>query len=611
MAFTVAELLVEIGVDAKSAEKAAGRLTKSLKGTEKAGEGAAHGVGEATKAVDKFGKASKAASRVADGMAKVIKGVGAGVVALGTATLTTGASFEKLRAQLKTATGSAEAAQSAFSFIRDFATETPFQVEEITTAFVKLTNFGLTPSREALTAYGDTASSMGRSLDQMIEAVADATTGEFERLKEFGIKAKTEGENVSFTFRGVTTTIGKNADEIEQYLISLGQNNFAGAMAEQMDTLNGVISNAKDSLQAFFLEVAEMGPLEEFKALINDLRRATGKDGQGLAKILADTLTSAIRGLRRLLSGDFSETLKTVARGFQFLVENIDKLIAIFAGAKLASALSAAAAGFSSMGIAAGAALGPIGLIAGALIALIPIALEVGEALGDVIGPGTALATTKTRGGAKFLSEQFVDQGLAAEAGREEKIIAEAQRQISEEEDKFFGGSDEKKWKAQRTIKAARQRIAALREQDRPAMEARLAAQEQSAADLANPALTQGPQMPAGLTKPARQRRGGRGRRRKEKATANPTSGTTLSDFLKAGQDQLGPMAASTPSTKDIEPTVAIDITNNNYSFDVNQVIRSNAEPGQIAKEAAEAIKKEFNVRLAVAGQQLQPNLVR
>jgi len=577
MAFTVAELLVEIGVDAKSAEKAAGRLTKSLKGTEKAGEGAAHGVGEATRAVDKFGKASKAASRVADGMAKVIKGVGAGVVALGTATLTTGASFEKL--------------------------------EEITTAFVKLTNFGLTPSREALTAYGDTASSMGRSLDQMIEAVADATTGEFERLKEFGIKAKTEGDNVSFTFRGVTTTIGKNADEIEQYLISLGQNNFAGAMAEQMDTLNGVISNAKDSFQAFFLEVAEMGPLEEFKALINDLRRATGKDSQGLAKILADTLTSAIRGLRRLLSGDFSDTLKTVARGFQFLVENIDKLIAIFAGARLASALSAAAAGFSSMGVAAGAALGPIGLIAGALIALIPIALEVGEALGDVIGPGTALVTTRKRGGAKFLSEQFVDQGLAAEAGREEKIIAEAQRQISEEEDKLFGGSDEKKWKAQRTIKAARQRIAALREQDRPAMEARLAAQEQSAADLANPALTQGPQMPAALTKPASTRGGGKGRRRKKKA--KPTSDTTLSEFLKAGQDQLGPMAASTPSTKDIEPTVAIDITNNNYSFDVKQVIRSNAEPGQIAKEAAEAIKKEFNVRLAVAGQQLQPNLVR
>ena len=35
---------------------------------------------------------------------------------------------------------------------------------------------------------------MGKSLNQMIEAVADATTGEFERLKEFGIKARTHGE---------------------------------------------------------------------------------------------------------------------------------------------------------------------------------------------------------------------------------------------------------------------------------------------------------------------------------------------------------------------------------------------------------------------------------
>ena len=65
------------------------------------------------------------------------------------------------------------------------------------------------------------------------------------------------------------------------------------------------------------------------------------------------------------------------------------------------------------------------------------------------------------------------------------------------------------------------------------------------------------------------------------------------------------------PSTKEIEPTVAVDITNNNYAFDVTQVIRSNAEPGEVAREAAEAIKKEFDLRLSVAGQQLQPNLVR
>jgi phage tail tape-measure protein len=219
MAITVAELLVEIGVDAKAAEKAADGLTKKLKNTEGAAGGAAKGVGKTTKEIDKLGKTSERAGKLAGGLAKVIKGVGVGIAALGTATLTTGATFEKLRAQLKTATGSAEGAEEALGFVREFAKNTPFQVEEITGAFIKLTNLGLAPSEEALTAYGDTASAMGKDLDQLIEAVADATTGEFERLKEFGIKAKSEGDNVSFTFRGVTTTVGKNAAEIEKFLI--------------------------------------------------------------------------------------------------------------------------------------------------------------------------------------------------------------------------------------------------------------------------------------------------------------------------------------------------------------------------------------------------------
>ena len=52
---------------------------------------------------------------------------------------------------------------------------------------------------EVAAAYGDTASAMGKSLDDMVEAVADAATGEFERLKEFGIRASKNGDRVSFT----------------------------------------------------------------------------------------------------------------------------------------------------------------------------------------------------------------------------------------------------------------------------------------------------------------------------------------------------------------------------------------------------------------------------
>jgi hypothetical protein len=38
---------------------------------------------------------------------------------------------------------------------------------------------------------------MGKDMMQMIEAVADASTGEFERLKEFGIKASKQGDQVA------------------------------------------------------------------------------------------------------------------------------------------------------------------------------------------------------------------------------------------------------------------------------------------------------------------------------------------------------------------------------------------------------------------------------
>ncbi|MDK4675262.1 hypothetical protein QG061_10000, partial [Kingella kingae] len=37
---------------------------------------------------------------------------------------------------------------------------------------------------------GDTAAGMGKPLMQTVEAIADAMTGQNERLKEFGIKAE-------------------------------------------------------------------------------------------------------------------------------------------------------------------------------------------------------------------------------------------------------------------------------------------------------------------------------------------------------------------------------------------------------------------------------------
>lgn len=167
--------------------------------------------------------------------------------------------FEVLNAQLITATGSAENAGVAFEAIQDFASNTPYDLQQVTKAFTQLVNLGLTPSEKALTSYGNTASAMGKDLSQMIEAVADASTGEFERLKEFGIRASKEGDQVKFTFRGVTETVAFESAKIEEYLMGLGENEFAGAMAQRMETLDGALSNLGDEWDSVFRNITETG----------------------------------------------------------------------------------------------------------------------------------------------------------------------------------------------------------------------------------------------------------------------------------------------------------------------------------------------------------------
>jgi hypothetical protein len=206
--------------------------------------------------------------------------------------------FEKLEASLRTVTGSAENASVAFGFIQQFAATTPFQLEEVTDSFIKLKALGLTPSEEALTSYGNTATAMGKSLNQMIEAVADATTGEFERLKEFGIKSKTQGDQVTFTFQGISTTVGKNAAEIEAYLQSIGNVQFAGAMEEQSKTLNVALSNMGDAFSKLVKAIGDAGLTDILMAIANGI------------KWLAEQITNSIEPFKLGFKAIVAEVIK-------------------------------------------------------------------------------------------------------------------------------------------------------------------------------------------------------------------------------------------------------------------------------------------------------------
>lgn len=206
--------------------------------------------------------------------------------------------FDVLNSGLITATGSTEKAAVAFKALQSFAQKTPYDLNQAVEGFTKLVNLGLTPSERALTSYGNTASAMGKNLNDMIEAVADATTSEFERLKEFGIKSRVAGDSIAFTFQGVTKSVGNNAAEIEKYLADLGENQFAGAMKLRMDTLDGAIANLGDTWDTTF-------------RLINE---------SGLGEVMRDSVNEAITALdelnAQLASGELEATLSAIAGKF-------------------------------------------------------------------------------------------------------------------------------------------------------------------------------------------------------------------------------------------------------------------------------------------------------
>lgn len=164
--------------------------------------------------------------------------------------------YEKFSAVLTNTFQSADIGNAAMNLLTQFAEETPYQLNELTGAFVKLVNRGFTPTKNELTSLGDLASSQGKSFDQLTEAILDAETAEFERLKEFGIKASKSGDQISLAFKGVTKTVDANAESIRNAIIEYGNmQGVADSMEAISKTLGGRISNLEDQWWGFLVAV--------------------------------------------------------------------------------------------------------------------------------------------------------------------------------------------------------------------------------------------------------------------------------------------------------------------------------------------------------------------
>ncbi|MGV6397004.1 DUF4214 domain-containing protein [Pseudomonas caspiana] len=269
---------------------------------------------QAKKADKDLGALEKSASNLSSGLGKLLgplASVATAMAALNKAS-DVQRQFDVLNAGLITATGSSAEAAKAFQALQQFAQKTPYDLNQAVKGFTQLVNLGLTPSEKALTSYGNTASAMGKDLNQMIEAVADAATGEFERLKEFGIKAKVSGDQVSLIFQGVTTKVGNNAKEIEGYLIGLGELKFGDAMALRMATFDGAVSNLADTWENTFRLINEAGLGDAMRSAVNEaaeaLNELNDQIGSGQLEANLDAIASKFDGFGR----DVAQSIATI-----------------------------------------------------------------------------------------------------------------------------------------------------------------------------------------------------------------------------------------------------------------------------------------------------------
>ncbi|MGD9664622.1 MAG: tape measure protein, partial [Novosphingobium sp.] len=289
------------------------------------------------------------------------------------------AEFEKFETVLTTIEGSSEKARQSMGWISNFAAKTPYELTEVTESFVKLRAYGMEPTNGLLKTLGDTSAAMGKPLMQAVEAVADAMTGENERLKEFGIRASKVGNKIVYEYSHNGKTIraaaqAGNRAQIQATLEAIWNQKYAGAMDKLSGTWGGMMSNLSDQWTRFADMVMKSGPFENLKGRLSSLlaeidRMAESGELQKLADVWGKKITDGLNAAYQAGVKVFN-----FFRGFIDTVgglENALLLVVAAMGAPLLAAFASLTAAFVSLGAAIGFTpvgwfLAAVALIAGA-----------------------------------------------------------------------------------------------------------------------------------------------------------------------------------------------------------------------------------------------------
>lgn len=238
---TIADLLVKIGADTSD-------LRKEL---------------NATKRQIKSAFGSEALDMSKKSLA-VLGGIGAGLAALGVASVKAGASLQSTKTAFTNMLGSAEKAQNFLGKMQDFAAKTPFEFSQVSQAAQKFIAFGFSAEQviPTLTAVGDAAAGVGLgaeginritlALGQMA-AKSKVQAGEMMQLTETGIPAwKMLADQIGVSVPEAMDRVSKGTIDAATgiaALVSGMEQSFGGMMDQQSQTISGTWSTLMDGLE--------------------------------------------------------------------------------------------------------------------------------------------------------------------------------------------------------------------------------------------------------------------------------------------------------------------------------------------------------------------------
>jgi hypothetical protein len=227
--------------------------------------------------------------------------------------------LEKLEARLGGVSKSSEEAHARLEQLQGMSERLGVPVEKLGDAYVKLRLAGINASEGLVTAVTNIAAVTGKSVDQVAKAISKASLDATRALKDFGISARNEGQEIVVSFHGQTERIGRDQQSIIDYMEKIGNHGYADQAKARANTLGG----AFEGLKAKTFNMATYFMSE------------TGLKGALLGSVkwmdeLFDSMTKNSAGIVRW-GTVFVDVLKIVGNAVGMLVKDVMDLMGIMA----------------------------------------------------------------------------------------------------------------------------------------------------------------------------------------------------------------------------------------------------------------------------------------